>query len=582
MRLIPLAAALSLGLGLAACSSESPAPQAPAAAPAPTEAAAPAASHGFAPEISTADWAEHVRVLASDEFEGRAPGSAGEKKTVEYLIQSFQQMGLEPGNQGSWVQTVPMVATTTDKGAKLSFKVGDTELTPAYGPEMVIGTRTGAPESTLDASEVVFVGYGVNAPELGWNDYEGLDVRGKTVVMLINDPGFHSGDESLFEGKRMTYYGRWTYKFEEAARQGAALALIIHDDAGAAYPWAVVENGWTGPQFDLPTSVDPEPRLPLQGWIDTPTATALMQAAGQDLDALRAAANQRGFKPVPLNATASAAVKSSVREGQSDNVLALLPGTDRADEVVVYMAHWDHLGRSFQPGGDQIYNGAIDNATGVAGILEIAGQFAGGPRPSRSILFAAVTLEESGLLGSKYYVANPVIPLHKTVATINLDAMSVIGRVRDFTVVGIGSSELEDILRPIAEAQGRVLQPESAPQNGFYFRSDHFNFAKAGVPSLYAKGGVDHFEKGEEFGKQLAADYTANRYHKPGDEFDPNWDLAGVKEDLDALFAVGQQIVTSDLWPNWYATSAFKATREASLEAGRKADAEAAPAGSAQ
>ncbi len=582
MRLIPLAAALSLGLGLAACSSESPAPQAPAAAPAPTEAAAPAASHSFAPAISTADWAEHVRLLASDEFEGRAPGSAGEKKTVEYLIQSFQQMGLEPGNQGSWVQTVPMVATTTDKGAKLGFKVGDTELTPAYGPEMVIGTRTGAPESTLDASEVVFVGYGVNAPELGWNDYEGLDVRGKTVVMLINDPGFHSGDESLFEGKRMTYYGRWTYKFEEAARQGAALALIIHDDAGAAYPWAVVENGWTGPQFDLPTSVDPEPRLPLQGWIDTPTATALMQAAGQDLDALRAAANQRGFKPVPLNATASAAVKSSVREGQSDNVLALLPGTDRADEVVVYMAHWDHLGRSFQPGGDQIYNGAIDNATGVAGILEIAGQFAGGPRPSRSILFAAVTLEESGLLGSKYYVANPVIPLHKTVATINLDAMSVIGRVRDFTVVGIGSSELEDILRPIAEAQGRVLQPESAPQNGFYFRSDHFNFAKAGVPSLYAKGGVDHFEKGEEFGKQLAADYTANRYHKPGDEFDPNWDLAGVKEDLDALFAVGQQIVTSDIWPNWYATSAFKATREASLEAGRKADAEATPAGSAQ
>lgn len=582
MRLIPLAAALSLGLGLAACSSESPTPQTPAAAPAPTEAAAPAASHGFAPEIRTADWAEHVRVLASDEFEGRAPGSAGEKKTVEYLTQAFQQMGLEPGNQGSWVQTVPMVATTTDKGAKLSFKVGDTELTPAYGPEMVIGTRTGAPESTLDASEVVFVGYGVNAPELGWNDYEGLDVRGKTVVMLINDPGFHSGDETLFEGKRMTYYGRWTYKFEEAARQGAALALIIHDDAGAAYPWAVVENGWTGPQFDLPTSVDPEPRLPLQGWIDTPTATALMQAAGQDLDALRAAANQRGFKPVPLNATASAAVKSSVREGQSDNVLALLPGTDRADEVVVYMAHWDHLGRSFQPGGDQIYNGAIDNATGVAGILEIAGQFAGGPRPSRSILFAAVTLEESGLLGSKYYVANPVIPLHKTVATINLDAMSVIGRVRDFTVIGIGSSELEDILRPIAEGQGRVLQPESAPQNGFYFRSDHFNFAKAGVPSLYAKGGVDHFEKGEEFGKQLAADYTANRYHKPGDEFDPNWDLAGVKEDLDALFAVGQQIVTSEIWPNWYATSAFKATREASLEAGRKADAEAAAAGGAQ
>jgi len=582
MRLLPLAAALTLGLGLAACSSESPAPAPATQAEAPAAAAEAEAGHAFSPDISTADWAEHVRVLASDEFEGRAPGSAGEKKTVEYLIKAFQQMGLEPGNKGSWVQTVPMVATTTDKGAKLSFKVGDSELAPTYGSQMVIGTRTGAPESTLDASEVIFVGYGVNAPEQGWNDYAGLDVKGKTVVMLINDPGFHANDESLFEGKRMTYYGRWTYKFEEAARQGAALALIIHDDAGAAYPWAVVENGWTGPQFDLPTSVDPEPRLPLQGWIDTPTATQLMAAAGQDLDALRAAANQRGFTAVPLNATASAAIKSSVREGQSDNVLAMLPGTSRADEVVVYMGHWDHLGRSFQPGGDQIYNGAIDNASGVAGILEIAGKFAGGPRPARSLLFTAVTLEESGLLGSKYYVANPVVPLHKTVATINLDAMSVIGRVRDFTVVGYGSSELEDILRPIAEGQGRMLQPESAPQGGFYFRSDHFNFAKAGVPSLYAKGGVDHFEKGEEHGKQLAADYTANRYHKPGDEFDPNWDLAGVKEDLDALYQVGERIVTSEVWPNWYASSAFKATREASLEAGRQADATAAGTGSAQ
>jgi Zn-dependent M28 family amino/carboxypeptidase len=573
MRLVPIVAALSLGLGLAACSSEAPAPT-----EAPAQPAATAANHVFSPAISTADWAEHVRVLASDEFEGRAPGSPGEKKTVEYLINAFQQMGLEPGNQGSWVQTVPMVATTTDKNARLSFKIGDTELTPSYGPQMVIGTRTGAPESTLDASEVVFVGYGVNAPEHGWNDYEGLDVRGKTVVMLINDPGFHTADESLFEGKRMTYYGRWTYKFEEAARQGAALALIIHDDAGAAYPWAVVENGWTGPQFDLPTSVDPEPRLPLQGWIDGATAGQLMAAAGQDLETLRTAANQRGFKPVPLGATASAAIRSSVQEGKSDNVLAMLPGTDRADEAVVYMAHWDHLGRSFQPGGDQIYNGAIDNATGVAGILEIAGKFAGGPRPGRSLLFTVVTLEESGLLGSKYYVANPVVPLHKTVAAVNLDAMSVIGRVRDFTVIGIGSSELEDILRPIAESQGRMLQPESAPQGGFYFRSDHFNFAKAGVPSLYAKGGVDHFEKGEAFGKELAADYTANRYHKPGDEFDPNWDLAGVQEDLDALYAVGERIVTTEVWPNWYAGSAFKATRDAMLEAARTADTDAPPA----
>lgn len=578
MRHTPLALALALSLGLAACSQQEA--DAPAAETAPPAAAQTAATdgHRFEGAITAADYAEHVRVLASDEFEGRAPGSAGEKKTVEYLINEFKRMGLQPGNGDSWVQTVPMVATTTDPGASLAFSIGDTEIKPAYASEMVIGTRTGAPESSLADSEVIFVGYGVNAPEHGWNDYEGLDVKGKTVVMLINDPGFHVDDESLFEGKRMTYYGRWTYKFEEAARQGAALALIVHDDAGAAYPWAVVENGWTGPQFDLPASVDPEPRLPLQGWIDGKTAEGLFTAAGQDFAALRLAANQRGFSAVPLGAKASAQVRSSVREGQSDNVLALLPGAQTPDEAVVYMAHWDHLGRSFQPGTDQIYNGAVDNASGVAGILEIAERFASGPKPARSLLFAAVTLEESGLLGSKYYVANPVIPLHKTVATINLDAMSLIGRTRDFTVVGFGSSELEDILRPIAEAQGRVLRPESAPQGGFYFRSDHFNFAKAGVPSLYAKGGVDHFEKGEEHGKQLAADYTANRYHKPADEFDPNWDLSGVLEDLDALSQVGAQIVNSESWPNWYEGSAFKATREASL----KAAAEASTAASAE
>jgi len=577
MRSTPLVAVTALALVLAACSSEAPQTAAPVAAgetPAAAEAA-PGSAHTFKADINVADYAEHVRILSADDFGGRGPGSAGEKKTVDYLINEFKRIGLQPGNGESWVQTVPMVATTTAKDARLSFTVGEQEIVPEYGANMVIGTRTGAPESTLDGSELLFVGYGVNAPELGWNDYAGLDVKGKTVVMLINDPGFHAADESLFEGKRMTYYGRWTYKYEEAARQGAALALIIHDDAGAAYPWAVVQNGWTGEQFDLPVSVDPEPRLPLQGWIDTPTAEKLFIAAGQDLAQLRAAANQRGFTAVPMQATASAAFKSSVREGKSDNVLAVLPGAQLKDEAVVYIAHWDHLGRSFQPGEDAIYNGAIDNATGVAGILEIAEQFANGPTPARSILFAAVTLEESGLLGSKYYVANPVFPLNKTVAAINLDAMSIIGRTRDFTVIGFGSSELEDILRPIAETQGRVLQPESAPQNGYYFRSDHFNFAKAGVPALYAKGGVDHVEKGEVFGNEEAADYIANRYHKPSDELEPNWDLSGVVEDLNALYGVGQQLVTSEAWPQWYPTSAFKAARDASMQ---QAQAQAEPA----
>jgi Zn-dependent M28 family amino/carboxypeptidase len=563
-------AALPLAFGLSACSKD--APEAPPTPPAEAQAETAAATHSFQPAITAADWAEHVKVLASDEFGGRGPSSPGEKKTVEYLIEQFKRMGLEPGNGDSWVQTVPMVATTTQPGASLSLAVGDTTLSPEYANEMVIGTRTGTPESKLEASEVIFVGYGVNAPELGWNDYAGLDVKGKTVVMLINDPGFHIGSEELFEGKRMTYYGRWTYKFEEAARQGAALALIIHDDAGAAYPWEVVRNGWTGEQFDLPVSVDPEPRLPMQGWINGPTAEKLLAASGHNLEALRTAANQPGFKAVPLPAKASAQFASSVREGKSDNVLALLPGASAPDEVVLYMAHWDHFGRSFQPGGDNIMNGAIDNASGVAGMLEIAEAFAAGERPARSLLFAAVTLEESVLLGSKYYVANPVIPLNQTVATINLDAMSVIGRTRDFTVIGFGSSELEDILRPIAEAQGRVLQPESAPQNGYYFRSDHFNFAKAGVPSLYAKGGVDHVERGEEYGKAQAADYTANRYHKPSDEFDPNWDMSGVVEDLQALKQVGAEIVGSDRWPAWYPSSAFRAAREASLA--QKAEAE--------
>lgn len=569
MRQRLMLATLPLALVLAACSREAAEPTPAPAADTPAASILPASDHVFSPELSTADWAEHVRVLASDEFEGRAPGSRGETLTVEYLINQFKAIGLEPGNGDSWTQDVPMVVTTASPETRLSIQVGDTELVPAYGPEMAIHTRSGQAEVKLADSEVVFVGYGVNAPELGWNDYEGLDVTGKTVVMLINDPGFHAGDESLFEGRRMTYYGRWTYKFEEAARQGAAMALIVHDDAGASYPWSVVENGWTGPQFDLPPSVDPEPRLPLQGWINGATAEQLFAAAGHDFMAQRAAANQRGFRAVPLDAVASAEVRSSVREGSSQNVLARLPGRALADEAVVYMAHWDHLGRNFSPGGDQIFNGAVDNASGVAGILEIARHFAAGPRPQRSLLFMAVTLEESGLLGSRYYVANPVVPLHKTVAAINLDAMSVIGRVRDFTVIGYGSSELEDILRPIAEGQGRILRPESSPESGFYFRSDHFNFAKAGVPALYAKGGVDHFEKGEEHGKALAADYTANRYHKPGDEFDPNWDLAGVLEDLQALHAVGAELVNSEAWPQWYPTSPFRAAREAQFEAAR-------------
>jgi Zn-dependent M28 family amino/carboxypeptidase len=518
------------------------------------------ASHGFGPEISGEDFRAHVEVLASDDFAGRSPGGVGETKTVEYLVAQLQRLGLKPGNGGSWTQDVPMTETKADEASsQLRLTTPKRTLTPALGPQAVIGTRSGQAALTIEDSELVFVGYGVNAPEVGWNDYEGLDVKGKTVVMLINDPGFHVGSTELFGGKRMTYYGRWTYKFEEAARQGAAAALIIHDDEGAAYPWEVVQNSWGGPQFDLPPSEDPEPRLPAQGWINLETAYTLFADAGLDFEAQRNAANQRGFKAVPLGGTLSLNLKSSSRTASSQNVIAMLPGTKYPDEAVVYVAHWDHLGRNFSGVGDRIFNGAVDNATGVAGVLEIAEQFVvQQPAPERSIVFLFVTLEESGLLGSKYYAAHPAVPLEDTVAVINLDAMSVIGPTKELVVIGLGNSTLDDIARGLADAQGRTLVEESEPQNGYFFRSDHFNFAKAGVPALYAKGGVDHAEKGREYGLAWSRDYVAHRYHKVGDNFDPSWDLRGVVQDLNLLYGVGKALGSNREWPNYVEGNAFR------------------------
>jgi Zn-dependent M28 family amino/carboxypeptidase len=564
MRLSVLPAAL-LGALLAGCSSSEPPPAPTAAVPA-TPAAAPAPAtpppYSFGPEVSAEDFAQHVRTLASDEFEGRAPGSNGEQLTVDYIKAQFARLGLKPGNGDTYFQLVPMVETKADPATVAKIGVGGSERTLAFGNDMVLGTRTGQEQVTVDASEMVFVGYGVNAPEANWNDYAGLDVKGKTVVMLVNDPGFHAGDESLFGGKRMTYYGRWTYKYEEAARQGASAALIIHDTAGAGYGWEVVQNSWSGAQFDLPPETDPEPRLPLQGWLTGEAAQSLFDAAGLELDELRAAAGKPGFTAVPIKASFSADLKSTSVRKESRNVMALLPGSSRADEAVIYMGHWDHLGKH-EGEGDQTYNGAIDNATGIAGILEIAEQFVTqSPPPERSILFLAVTLEESGLLGSKYYVTHPSIPLANTVGVINLDAMTVVGKTRDIVVNGFGASELEDILKPIAEQQGRVLHAENGVEKGYYYRSDHFNFAKAGVPALYAKSGLDHVEKGEAYGTQLSEDYTANRYHKPADQYDPAWDLSGVMQDLQALYLVGRELAGGDAWPNWYAGNEFKANRD--------------------
>ena len=560
-----LATCLSATLALAACQGAN----APAEGDAPVAAAATTGGDfRFHDAIDAADFGRHVEILASDAFEGRGPGTPGGEKTVEYIRDQMQRIGLQPGNAGEWFQTVPMVETTADDGTSIELTVDGKPRTLAFGDDMVVNTRTGKEHVGIDGSELVFVGYGVDAPEQGWNDYAGVDVAGKTVVMLVNDPGFHAGDESLFEGKRMTYYGRWTYKFEEAARKGAAAALIIHDTPGASYGWDVVRNSWSGAQYDLPADSDPAPRLPAQGWITGEAAEQLFADAGLDLDELRAAANERGFQAVPLDATLSLELDSTITRKSSRNVVGLLPGGTRPDEALIYMAHWDHLGKHEVPEGeDGIYNGAVDNATGVAGILEIAEAFASQPQPpERSIVFLAVTLEESGLLGSQYYVAHPSIPLDRTVAVFNVDAMSVSGRSRDITVVGMGSSELEDLLKPVADRQGRVMHAEAHPEAGGYFRSDHFNFAKAGVPALYMDGGEDLREGGKTAGAAAAKDYGNNRYHAPADEYDPaTWKLDGAIEDLQAVYAVGRALADGEQWPNWYEGNPFKARRDEAL-----------------
>ena len=528
------------------------------------------AGHAFGPEISAEDFAAHIRVLASDEFGGRQPGSAGEEKTVNYLRTQFERLGLEPGNGDSYFQTVPMTETTADVAAsRMAVRIGGKPHELAFGTQIVLGSNTGRTDINVQDSPMVFVGYGVNAPELGWNDYAGVDVKGKTVVMLINDPGFHNDDATLFEGKRMTYYGRWTYKYEEAERQGAVAAIIIHDTAGAAYGWDVVRSSWSGSQFQLTGADQPGAKLPLRGWITGETATSLFADAGLDVAKLRDAAGKRGFKAVPIgDARLDAHLKSSIRHSQSRNVVAKLRGSTRPDEAIVYTAHWDHLGTHPEEAGDNIYNGAIDNATGVAAVLEIAEQFTvQSPRPERSVVFLLVTLEESGLLGSAYYAAHPVIPLANTVAVINIDAMPMVGLTRDLVVVGLGNSELEDVLRPIAAKQGRVLVPESSPEKGQFFRSDHFSFAKAGVPALYAKGGIDHVEKGRDYGLSVLEDYTANRYHKASDNFDPAWDLRGIVQDINALVGVGKELSRSQAWPNYRQGNAFRAIRDASRAA---------------
>ena len=525
-----------------------------------------AAASGIA-AMSVESYAEAVRTLSSDEFEGRGPSTPGEEITVAYLVEQFEAAGLEPGNGDSFFQEVPLVALTEQGTPTLTVRAGGEELEYGWSEDFVAWTKRVVESESIEDSEMVFVGYGAVAPEYGWNDYEGVDAAGKTVVILVNDPGFATQDEALFRGNAMTYYGRWTYKFEEAARQGAAGAIIVHEEAPAGYPWEVVSGSWTGPQFDQAGEDGNMGRIPIEGWVRGEVAREIFAAGGHDYDELVQAAVRPGFRAVPLGASASVAVSNDIQRSESKNVLALLPGRERPGEYIVYMAHWDHLGRGPDTMDDPIFNGAFDNATGTAGLVELARAFAAlSERPARSIAFLAVTAEEQGLLGSAYYAANPVYPTASTVAAINMDGLNADGPMNDITVVGMGNSELDDYLAEAAARVGRTLRPDPEPEKGFFYRSDHFSFAKAGIPSLYTDSGIDHVEHGIEWTLARRADYTSNRYHKPTDEFDPSWDLTGALDDLGLLFRLGYRLADSDDWPNWREGNEFRAIRDGDLE----------------
>jgi Zn-dependent M28 family amino/carboxypeptidase len=530
-----------------------------------------AAERASAPGIDGLDEAtfrRHLAALSADEFEGRKPATPGEEKTVDYIRRQFQAVGLKPGNGSTYYQSVPLVEITANPNVTLTVSKGSDSRTFKYRDDMVVWTKRVVPDSALEQSELVFVGYGIVAPEYDWNDYAAANIKGKTAVILINDPGFVTQDPKLFAGRAMTYHGRWTYKYEEAMRQGAAGALIIHDTEPAAYGWEVVQSGWTGPQLDMASSDGNAGRVAIEGWISGQTAESIFQLAGQDLAALKAAAVRREFKAVPLDVRASVAVHNAIRRSNSSNVVGILPGSERPDEYVLYMAHWDHLGRSDAVTGDNIYNGAIDNGTGTAALITLAQAFARAkPAPERSVIFAAVTAEEAGLLGSAQYADHPLYPLERTAAVINMDALYAGGPTRDVDVIGYDSSDLEDYLRDAAAKQDRVLKPEPTPERGFFYRSDHFNLAKKGVPALYFKLGTDDREHGEEWGRQQQEDYIANRYHKPSDQYDPSLDFRGSMQDIELFYAVGSRVANERDWPEWNRGNEFRATREASDDA---------------
>ncbi|MCA8900164.1 MAG: M28 family peptidase [Hyphomonas sp.] len=578
MKKLLLAASL---LALAACGNKDAAPDVPET-PAVPEAEAEALLYPLpdntVPEITAADLAVRIKALADDVFEGRGPGTPEGEAAADWMAAEMQRLGLQPGgDNGTYFQQVKMVNQTLDTAASyLTFVMPDgSERATELKTDSVIWTkRQNANHLAFEPSDMIFVGYGAVAPEYGWDDYDGQDYAGKTVVMLVNDPGYATEDPALFKGKAMTYYGRWTYKFEEAARQGATAAIVIHETEPASYGWDVVSNSWSGAQSDLVRTDGGADRTVLEGWITRDMAVDLFNAAGLDFEAMKTAAKTPGFKPVPLGGIkAKGEITQTIDSLSSRNVIGIHPGTTAPDEYVLYTAHWDHLGKKAEektgaPGEDfyqdQIFNGAVDNATGSAALLEIA-EAMQGEETERSVMFLSVTLEESGLLGSEYFAQNPTVPLSHIVAGINMDGSLPVGRTKDMVVVGYGASELEDMLAAYLATQDRVVKPDPKPQAGSFYRSDHISMAKRGVPMLYADGGEDKVEGGIAAGKAIAQAYNEQRYHKPMDEYSDSWDLSGNQEDVTALYTIGLQIAQSSDWPTWYPGNEFEAVRQKSL-----------------
>ena len=517
---------------------------------------------GCTPESEFEKYKKHVVTLASDEFEGRAPGTAGGEKTKNYIASHFESLGLSSFG-GSYLMPVNLTGINLNVDESyFNLSVNGEMLDLNYRTDVVYGTTRQIEEVTFDDSDLIFVGYGVNAPEYDWNDYK-VDVKGKTVVMLINDPGFElKGAE--FNGKAMTYYGRWTYKFEEAARQGAAGVLIIHETAPASYPWGVVENGWSGEQLNLTFADRNLNRSALEGWITLETAEQLFAELGTSYDEMKSLALTKDFQPVAMEGMKlSSKMVNSIRTSDSHNVVGYVEGSEAPEEFVLIMGHWDHMGVDTSLEGDQIYNGAVDNATGTAAVMHMAETFSK-RKPKRSVAFIGLTAEESGLLGSAYLVENAPFEYRNVIGGLNLDAFPAIGKSKDITIIGYGASELEAVLDKHASVQGKYLAPDKSPEAGFFYRSDHINFAKKGIPMIYADPGIDLVVGGIEKGLELARNYTANDYHKPTDEVRDDWDWEGIEQDMDIFTNFIDDLANSGEYPNWYIKSEFRALRDAS------------------